>query len=259
MTSPLSISFSTMEQREPRELGGLAQAVRERHRSRRSALARLLGQRREQRRVEQARRDRHDADALVGQVARRRQRHADDAALGGRVGDLADLPVVGGGRRGVDAHAALAVLACGSLASIAAAAKRSTLKVPIRLIPMMVSKGMRSCGPRLPAIFCAQPVPAQHTQMRSPPPACAACSAAASTSSSSRDVGVHEGRAVAELVGQRLPALVVDVGDGHARRRRRAAGGRSPRRAPTPRRRRALHFPRFSWRGTLPVYGPLTR
>ena len=41
-------------------------------------------------------------------VARGGQRHRDDPALGRRVGDLADLPVVGGYRRGVDADAALA-------------------------------------------------------------------------------------------------------------------------------------------------------
>ena len=52
----------------------------------------------------------HHADARRGQVARRGQRHADHAALGGAVGDLPDLAVVGGDRRGVDAHAALAVL-----------------------------------------------------------------------------------------------------------------------------------------------------
>ena len=43
------------------------------------------------------------------EVARGRQRHADDPALGRRVGDLADLAVVRGDRRGVDADAALAL------------------------------------------------------------------------------------------------------------------------------------------------------
>ena len=52
----------------------------------------------------------HHADARRREVARRGQRHADHAALRGAVGDLADLAVVGGDRRGVDAHAALAVL-----------------------------------------------------------------------------------------------------------------------------------------------------
>ena len=75
-----------------------------------SACARLLGQRGEQRRVEEAGGDRHDPDAARGHVARRRQGHADDAALRGRVGDLADLAVVGGDRGGVDADAALALL-----------------------------------------------------------------------------------------------------------------------------------------------------
>ena len=51
-----------------------------------------------------------DADAALGHVARRGQGHADDAALRGRVGDLADLAVVGGDRGGVDADAALAFL-----------------------------------------------------------------------------------------------------------------------------------------------------
>ena len=59
---------------------------------------------------------------------------ADDAALGGRVGDLADLAVEGGDRGGVHAHAALAVLAAARWRSSRAAAKRSTLNVPIRLI-----------------------------------------------------------------------------------------------------------------------------
>ena len=44
------------------------------------------------------------------EVAGRGQGQADDAALGGRVGDLPDLPVVGRDRGGVDDDAALAVL-----------------------------------------------------------------------------------------------------------------------------------------------------
>ena len=73
-----------------------------------SACALLLGQRGEQRRVEEARGDRQHADAAAGEVAGRRQRQPDDAALRGRVGDLADLAVEGGDRGGVDADAALA-------------------------------------------------------------------------------------------------------------------------------------------------------
>ena len=53
-------------------------------------------------------RDRADADPAAGEVARGRQRHPDHAALGRRVGELADLPVVGGDRRGHHDHAALA-------------------------------------------------------------------------------------------------------------------------------------------------------
>ena len=57
----------------------------------------------------------------------------------------------------------------GSPAIIAAAAKRSTLKVPIRLIETIVSNGISGCGPFEPATFCAQPVPAQQTAIRRPP------------------------------------------------------------------------------------------
>ena len=71
-------------------------------------LDRLVGQVAEQRRVEQAGRDRHHPDLQPGQVAGDRQRHADDAALGRGVGRLADLPLERGDRRRVDDHAPLA-------------------------------------------------------------------------------------------------------------------------------------------------------
>ena len=47
----------------------------------------------------------------------------------------------------------------GSLSFIAVAAKRSTLKVPIRLIRSTVSNGISWCGPRLDAVRSAQPTP----------------------------------------------------------------------------------------------------
>ena len=75
-----------------------------------SACARLLGQRREQRRVEEAGSDRHHPDPAPGEVTRGGQGHRDDPALGGGVGDLPDLAVEGGDRGGVDADAALACL-----------------------------------------------------------------------------------------------------------------------------------------------------
>ena len=53
----------------------------------------------------------------------------------------------------------------GSLPSIAAAASRSTLKVPIRLIVIVMRNGSNWCAPRLPAIFSAQPTPAQQTEI----------------------------------------------------------------------------------------------
>src|SRR5581483_1245003 len=44
------------------------------------------------------------------EIARDRQRHADDARFRGRVGSLANLPVEGGDAGRVDDHAPLAVL-----------------------------------------------------------------------------------------------------------------------------------------------------
>mmetsp|Transcript_6315 Transcript_6315/g.25625 ORF Transcript_6315/g.25625 Transcript_6315/m.25625 type:complete len:609 (+) Transcript_6315:468-2294(+) len=83
-----------------------AQAAREGHAGRQRVLH-LLGHAEQHRRAEDARRDRHVADAVAGQVARDRQGHADDAALGGRIGRLANLAVVGRDRGGRDQHAAL--------------------------------------------------------------------------------------------------------------------------------------------------------
>ena len=89
------------------ELVGLAEPARERDRGGERVL-RLLRQIGEQGREEQARCDRQHANAELRQLARDRQRHGDDAALGGRIGRLTDLAVIGrDGRRG-DHHAALA-------------------------------------------------------------------------------------------------------------------------------------------------------
>ena len=89
------------------EVGWRAQAARERH-ALGQRLLDLLRHREEHRRAEDAGRDRHVADADLGEVARDRQRHADDAALRRRVGGLADLAVVGGDARRRDQDAALA-------------------------------------------------------------------------------------------------------------------------------------------------------
>src|SRR5690606_28831526 len=61
------------------------------------------------RRVDQAGGDAVDPHADGGQVAGDGERHADDTALGGRVGGLADLAVEGGDRGDGDDGAALAV------------------------------------------------------------------------------------------------------------------------------------------------------
>ena len=51
---------------------------------------------------------------------------------------------------------------------MAAAASRSTLKVPTRLTMTVLVKAPRSCGsPSRPTVRCAQPMPAQLTAIRS--------------------------------------------------------------------------------------------
>ncbi len=109
MTSPLSIRFSTMCAASAAYSAGCprrgGKGIDLPSDSRASAW-----QGRQQRRVEEAGGDGAHADAGAGQVAGRGQRHAHHAALRGAVGDLPDLSVVGGDRGGVDAHAALAVL-----------------------------------------------------------------------------------------------------------------------------------------------------
>ena len=107
ITSPLSISFSMMCRDQRGVLGRLAQARRERHHLAQRVLH-FLRHAEQHRRLEDARGDGHDADAEARQFARDRQRHADDAALGGGIGGLADLAVEGRHRGGVDDHAALA-------------------------------------------------------------------------------------------------------------------------------------------------------
>ena len=92
--------------REVAVLGGVAEPGRMRHLGA-EALARLLVQAHQQRRQEQAGRDGVDADLEAGEIARGRQREADDAALRGRIGDLADLAFIGRDARGVDGDAAL--------------------------------------------------------------------------------------------------------------------------------------------------------
>ena len=82
--------------------------------------------------------------------------------------------------------------------------------MPIRFTRMTVSNGSKACAPLRPATFSAQPMPAQQMEMRRPSSPAAAATAA-STSSGVGDVGRDEARA--ELVGQRLAALRVEIGD----------------------------------------------
>ena len=110
MTSPLSIVVLEDVPHERRVFVRLAEPRRKRHLLR-QRLPRRLGQRRQEWGVERSGRNRHHADAHARELARDRQRHADDAALRRRVGGLADLAVECRHRGGVHDHAALAVLA----------------------------------------------------------------------------------------------------------------------------------------------------
>ena len=95
-----------------------------------------------------------------------------------------------------------------------------------------VDRGARSrtaaswWGPRLETVRSAQPTPAQHTLIRRPL-GLAACATAAATWASSVTSQRNERRPLAELAGQRLALLRVQVGDGHcAPRGVQRAGGR---------------------------------
>ncbi len=97
---------------------------------------------------------------------------------------------------------------------------------------MIVSKGISGWGPLELATFCAQPVPAQHTAMRSPPSALAAASTAAWTWVSSRTSQIDE---LDAQLGRQSGALVrVDVGHGHDRAlvAQAASGGLAESRGP---------------------------
>src|SRR5215204_1164324 len=73
-------------------------------------LLRVLGERREHRRLEDAGGYRHHPYAARGEFAGHREGECDDTALGSGVGGLPDLAVVGSDARSVDYHPALAVL-----------------------------------------------------------------------------------------------------------------------------------------------------
>ncbi|MCY1538491.1 hypothetical protein D9M68_740350 [compost metagenome] len=89
------------------ELVRTAKARREWHAGT-ERIAHLLRHARHHRRLEDARGNGHHPNAVARQFAGDRQGHADHAALRGGIGGLADLPVEGRHRGGVDDHAALA-------------------------------------------------------------------------------------------------------------------------------------------------------
>ena len=74
------------------------------------------------------------------------------------------------------------------------AARRMTLKVPIRLISMMRWKSSRGNAPCLPTVLIALPVPAQLTTTRRSPSSAATSSAAATASASRTSPGAKRRR-----------------------------------------------------------------
>ena len=107
IVSPFSIGFSTMwrtraaySSGRPRRCGKGTEAP--------SDCCDVLGQAAQHRRLENAGRDRDDADAVAGELARRRQGERRNPALRCGIGGLADLAIERGDRGGVDDHAALA-------------------------------------------------------------------------------------------------------------------------------------------------------
>src|SRR5690606_36550302 len=94
------------------EFGGVAQPRRVGNGGG-EALLGLFGEIVQQGRQEDAGRYRVHPYAETGQFARRREGHGYDAALGGGIGGLPDLPLEGGNRGGVDDDAARIVVAFG--------------------------------------------------------------------------------------------------------------------------------------------------
>ena len=115
--------------------------------------ANRIGQGGEQRRLEDAGRDGHDADPQLREIARDRQRHADDAALRGRVGGLADLAVEGRDRGGIDDDTPRSPSAVGVFLAMMAATSRMQLKVPMRFTWMTRVNSSSLAGPALPKVF----------------------------------------------------------------------------------------------------------
>src|SRR5213594_1654379 len=159
----------------------LAEPLRERH---------LLGERRadrlrqraEQGRLEDSGRDRHHANAQLGEVACDGQGHAHDAALGRRVRRLADLPVERGHRGGVDDHAALAVAARRVLRHVDGR-EPDAIEGADQVHGDDARELLSFAGPDLPSVFMAVPMPAQFTSTLMAPSRARAASRAPATSS----------------------------------------------------------------------------
>ena len=177
------------------------------------------------------------ADAERRQVARDRQRHADDPALRRRVGRLADLSVERRHRRGVhDARRARPRRwACSSPSAPRRA--RITLKVPIRLTwTTLLEELAAACGPSLRDgphgdadagavdgdVDRAEALDRARDRRRDGLVA--------------GDVGRREDGRLPQLGRQRRPGRVGPIEDGDAGALLRPAAGRWPRRAPTLRR-----------------------
>ena len=88
---------------------------------------------------------------------------------------------------------------------------------------MTLEKISRSCGPCFETVRCAQPIPAQQTEIRSVAGLGGRCDGRLELLGLEH-VGLDEAGSVAELVRERLALLGVEVGDHH----RGAVGVQAP-------------------------------
>ena len=213
--------------------------------------ARVGGQRGEQRGVEEAGRDRADADRGGGELARGGQRHRGDRALGRGVRDLPDLPVERRDRGGVDADAALAVLARRLVGEHRHAREAQRVERPDDVDREHALEGVQPVR----AAAASEPLSvadprALHGDPQAPGRLCGGVDG---TLQLRRRRGRRRARtARARPARWRAPHRAQRRGlRRRPARRARAARARSPRRAPRPRRRRARLHPRFASAVTL--------
>src|SRR3954453_8028785 len=116
----------------------------------------------------------------------------------------------------------------GALSSIFAAARRRTLKLPIKLIAITRSNSARSWGPLRPAVFSPAPMPAQLTLTRSPSWPAAASTAAWTCLSSVTSVAMNRAPSSSANASPRSASMSATVTFAPASRSARAVAAPRP-------------------------------